>query len=241
MSKTHIDNIRSSTSKTLLDEYNSTFNSKKTPLTNKRRTIANITMDIIKQRIENINRNASFNRSTTDFHDDSLHSNDIKATPTQVENAEKLTAAATTSTPANGDSGQPKPLKRKLFAPPSLFPENSPLPFATPQKTDKKTATSTQKRKRNDLAATATAASSQEKTMPTDQPRPSNKKPNARRSTFYFEEPIRKTNSDASVSTSTSTASTTSSSAVLQTEKPGLVYTSMHQSQIDFISEVRQG
>lgn len=241
LSKTHIDNIHGSTSKTLLDEYNSTFNSKKTPMTNKRRTIANITMDIIKQRIENINRNASFNRSTTDFHDDSFQSNDIKATPTHVENAEKLTATATTSTPANGDSGQPKPLKRKLFAPPSLFPANSPQHFATPQKTDKKTATSTQKRKRNDLAARATAATSEEKMMPIDQPRASNKKPNARRSTLYFEEPIRKINCDASVPASTATASTASSSGLLQKEKPGLVYTSMHQSQIDFISEVRQG
>lgn len=242
LSKTHIDNIRSSTSKTLLDEYNSTFSSKKTPLTDKRRTIANITMDIIKQRIENINRNASFNRSTTEFHDDSFHSSDIKATPTQMETTEKstitstLTAAATTTpaSTANGNAGL-KPLKRKLFAPPSLFPDNSPLPIATIQKTDKKTA-SIQKRKRTDLA--------DQRLVPSEKPRPSTKKPNSRRSTLFFEEaPIRKANSNppSSGALSTSIAALIEPSAKTDTPPPGLVFTSMHQSQIDFISEVRQG
>lgn len=242
LSKTHIDHIRSSTSKTLLDEYNNTFSSKKTPLTQKRRTIANITMDIIKQRIENINRNASFNRSTTEFHDDSFHNSGVKATPTQVENTEKLTTTTViTTTPVNatnGDAGHTKPIKRKLFAPPSLFPENSPLPIATPQKTDKKTAT-TQKRKRTDLPA-----ASEEKAFPTEKPRPSNKKQNSRRSTLFFEEaPIRKINSNPSDSSSSalSSTSTLTASSANDASIPGLVFTSMHQSQIDIISEVRQG
>lgn len=242
LSKTHIDHIRSSTSKTLLDEYNNTFSSKKTPLTDKRRTIANITMDIIKQRIENINRNASFNRSTTDFNDDSFHNGDLKATPTQVDNTDKLTTTTTATTPAiNGNAGQLKPLKRKLFAPPSLFPEKSPLPFATPQKTDKKTA-SNQKRKRTDIAAT-----NGEKIVSIDKSHASKKKTNSRRSTMFFEEaPIRKINCNPSVSSSsaissTSTSTLTESSANRDLSPPGLVFTSMHQSQIDFISEVRQG
>lgn len=235
LSKTHIDHIRSSTSKTLLDEYNSTFSSKKTPLTEKRRTISNITMDIIKQRIENINRNASFNRSTTDFQDDSFHNSGVKVTPKQVINTEKLTTTPVTA--INGDAG--KPIKRKLFAPPSLFPENSPLPITTLQKTDKKTAI-IQKRKRPDLVA-----ASEEKVFPIEKPRSSNKKLNSRRSTLFFEEaPIRKMNSDPSDSSSTmvsSTSTLTTSSAMNDIPVPGLVFTSMHQSQIDFISEVRQG
>ncbi|XP_055311627.1 microcephalin isoform X2 [Sitodiplosis mosellana] len=240
LSKTHIDHIRSSTSKTLLDEYNDTFSSKKTPLTDKRRTIANITMDIIKQRIENINRNASFNRSTTDFQDDSFHSSsDVKATPTQVENTEKLTTTTTTTTtttPANGTNGQLKPLKRKLFTQPSILPPNSPLPPIATPKTDKKTAAATQKRKRTDLVA----AASEGKVVPTEKPHHSHKKSNARRSTMFFEEaPIRKIKCDASVSTSSaiSSTSTLTASSVVQKNNPSLVFTSFQSSQIDMISE----
>lgn len=230
LSKTHVDNISKSNSKSLLDEYNNTFNSKKTPLTGKRRTIANITMDIISQRMENINRmNASLNRSTTEMIDDSLHT-DAKATPIHSENIEKAPITTTPVTEANG--GQVKPLKRKLFAPPSLFPENSPI--LTPQKTDKKTAQ--QKRKRNDLAGEK-STKTEEKKLPIDKPLAATKKTNSRRSTIFFQE-TPKTKSIPS-----STVARPTSSAIQETHSamPGLVFTSMHKPQIDFITEVRHG
>ncbi|XP_031632861.1 uncharacterized protein LOC116346784 isoform X2 [Contarinia nasturtii] len=238
LSKTHIDQNRSSTPKTLLEQYNSTFSSKKTPMTNKRRTIANITLDIIKQRIENLNRNVSLNQSTTDLLDDSIHG-DAKSTPTPVENTEKMTTTPATGA-TNQNAVQLKPLKRKLFAPPSLFPENSPLLNTTTQKTDKKTAT--QKRKRNDLVATAVAAS-EEKKAPIIKSRPIIKKPTSRRSTMFFEEaPVRKVNHDTKPLISSLTLSATNGTTVPNAKKDnsslqGLVFTSMHQSQIDFISE----
>lgn len=200
-------------------------------------------MDIIKQRIENINRNASFNRSTAELLEDAFH-NDVKSTPTQVENTEKL--IATTSTPANDVAVQLKPLKRKLFAPPSLFPENSPiLAPVPPQKTDKKTAT--QKRKRYELPSseksTITTKNVEKKPMLVKQSRIV-KKTNSRRSTLLFEEaPIRKTNLDSKQITSTVPSMIASSMASMvkrDSTSPSLVFTSMHQSQIDVISEVRQ-
>lgn len=237
LSKTHIDQVRSSTPKTLLEEYNNTFNSKKTPMINKRRTIANITMDIIKQRIENINRNVSMNQSTTDLNDDSIHC-DIKSPPMPVENTEKLSTTPATGTTVQ-NATQLKPLKRKLFAPPSLFPENSPLLNTSTQKTDKKTAN--QKRKRNDLTTTATGI--EEKKAPIIKSRPVIKKPNSRRSTLFFEEaPIRKINDTKTSISSSSTLSSTAPTVKkdITTSQPGLVFTSMHQPQIDFISKVRQ-
>lgn len=218
-----------STPKTLLDEYNNTFSSTKTPLIGKRRTIANITMDIINQRLENINRNASFNRSTTEMLDDSLYG-DAKSTPTHSESiVEKATssAATTPATETNGNGGQLKPLKRKLFAPPSLFPENSSILNKTPQKTDKKTAT--QKRKRNDLAGEK-STKSEEKKLPADKPTAATKKTNSRRSTLFFQE-TPKTKANARPTTIQETHSA----------MPGLVFTSMHKPQIDLITEVRQG
>lgn len=185
-------------------------------------------MDIIKQRIENINRNASFNRSSHDLYDDSFHS-DIKATP--KENVEATTTTEISTTPANNPDGnpqQPKPLKRKLFAPPSLFPENNITPTATPQKTDKKTAIP--KRKRNDLLI-RDKSKTEEKKLPD---RVANKKITiSRRSTMFFEKPIPKSNSDTSASTVATTINRFST--------PSLVITSMHQPQIEFITEVRQG
>lgn len=252
LSKAHIDNIRSSTSKTLLDEYNNTFSSKKTPLTDKRRTISNITLDIIKQRVENINRNASFNQPTNDLKEDSFQSLKSTPLPAHVENDEKNPTTATT-TPvlnANETNGQVKPLKRKLFAPPSLFPEmDSPLSIATPHKTDKKTVN--QKRKRNDVPAGEKQLSkSDEKKAPAIKLKPSRKTINPRRSTLFFEEaPIKKINQNANPNPNTTTASTTSTSSTLTTSTltapisaaPGLAFTSMHKPQKDFITEVRHG
>lgn len=261
LSKTHIDHIRSSTKKSLLEEYNSTFSSKKAILTSeKRKSIANITMDIIKQRIENINRNASFNKSmTSDLLDDSFHNRNGNGTPTLVENGEKITITPVSTEPTDGNiagAAQTKPLKRRLFAPPSLFPPDneSHIPALTSQKTDKKTTAL--KRKRITLGASV-----EKPTTKLTQKNEYSKKTNVqnktinlkRRSTMYFEKPetsIQKQNG-LSDTASQSTSSTSSKMAVAATASeqndashlsalPGLVFTSMHKAQIDFITEVRQ-
>lgn len=229
LSRTHLNHIRSSTSKSLLDEYNNTFSSKKTPMSEKRKTIGNITMDIIKQRIENINRNASFNRSTNDLLEDSM-----KATPTQSNDVAKLTTPIVTSETTALATSEPqiKPLKRKLFAPPSLFPNSgSPLLALTPQKTDKKTVK--QKRKRDDVCGDKTAQSA-------DKPRINGKTTQSRRSTMFFETPIRKANSDTDAIISAKSATISNANKLVATSGT-LVFTSMHQPQIDFITEVRHG
>lgn len=202
-------------------------------------------MDIIKQRIENINRNASFNRSNHDLYENSFHS-DNKATPKENAEAPKTTTTTTTTTEisttpvnnANGNTQQVKPLKRKLFAPPSLFPEHNITPTPTPQKTDKKTAIP--KRKRNDQPIRDQKSKTDEKKLPE---KPANKKITIpRRSTMFFEKPIPKSNSDTNSQTmARSTASTVAASTINRLSTVSLVCTSMHQPQIDFITEVRQG
>lgn len=279
LSRAHRDHIRNSTSKSLLDEYNNTFSSTKTPITDKRRTLSHIALDIIKQRVENINRNASFNRSMHDLHDDSANTgyDDLnKITPEQLDTvpakatATASAAVAAMSTPPTAigvmESGTTnvtpalKPLKRKLFAPPSLFPEHSPIGLVTtPQKTDTK-KTANQKRKRNDLCAvksvippaSASLSKSDEKKKPTEKPRNNSRKTlaHSRRSTMFFETPpsaaATAAQKPSSTVSSTSTLST-NPTAMAEIRKlsaistPSLVFTSMHQPQIDFITEVRQG
>lgn len=235
MSQIHLDLIRKSTSKSLLDEYTNTFNSKKEPLSSKRRTMGNIAMDIIRQRVENINRNVSFNQSMSEALDDSM-----KDTPTQSH-------TKTTTQPkaaVNAETEKPKPQGRRLFAPPSLFPPDySFISTATPLKTDKKAANkSAPKRKRNELL-------SAEKPAPTAEEKKLKKPQKSRRSTLFFEDaPIKKTDHLAKVPSDTknnkaetieSTESTTNHT-VAKITSPVLVCTSMHQPQIDFINEVRQ-
>lgn len=278
LSRAHRDHIRNSTSKSLLDEYNNTFSSKKTPMSDKRKTLSHIALDIIKQRVENINRNASFNRSMHDLHDDSAttgYDDLAKVTPIQLDKVMTLSKTATTasSTPpttaatAIGSMESQttdttplkpvKPLKRKLFAPPSLFPEHSPIAMVTPQKTDTK-KTVNQKRKRNDLcavksaipstASTSSLSKSDEKKKPVEKPRTNNRKTlaHSRRSTMFFETPPPPSSSSSSQKatqpSATATATATAEIRKLSTiSTPSLVFTSMHQPQIDFITEVRQG
>lgn len=231
MSQIHLDVIRRSTSKSLFDEYTNAFDSKKTPMSDKRRTLGNITMDIIRQRVENINRIAQ-NRSNSESFNDSIH-NDIKSTPvgatatkTSSKNDEQI---ANTSTSNDieiiTDNAKPKPMKRKLFAPPSLFPDNFDL-FTTPLKTDKKISSksSTQKRKRNDLPAETEKAGELQRI-----------KTKSRRSTLFFETPP--------TAKAQSIEHPSKSVPNIQNKNPNgvMVYTSMHQPQIDFIKEVRQG
>lgn len=226
MSQIHLDLIRKSTTKSILDEYTSTFSSTKAPLSGKRRTIANITMDIIKQRVENINRNVSFNQSTNEAQNDSII-NDLIQTPNQLDKPAELVLQT-------NETEKPKPLGRRLFAPPSLFPENSPFSVATPPpKTDKKTAIkSATKRKRTEIIAEKPIKIADEKKL----------KKSSRRSTLFFEEaPIKKsTSSQMESMAETATETTMQTNATENISPPVLVYTSMHQPQIDFINEVRQ-
>lgn len=238
LSKAHVDK------KTLLDEYNGTFSSKKTPSIDKRRTIANITMDIINQRIENINRNASFNQSSSDLHDDTF--SNIKSTPLpgQIDKNEKVSAnTATPVSNVNETNGQTKPLKRKLFAPPSLFPDlEQQILITTPHKTDKKNLS--QKRKRNDTSGDDKCSTkSEEKKTVAVKPKPSRRTINPRRSTMLFEDfPKRKIEPSAINSTNSTTSTlTTSSLTTTSNVTPGLAFTRMHKPQQDFIAEVRQG
>lgn len=238
MSQMNLDLIRKSTSKSLYDEYENTFSSKKTPLVGKRRTISNITMDIIKQRIENINRNASFKRSTEGLNNDSPYSHLLEGKKTNDEcdkkSPEVAENAAKTSTVAA------KPLKRKLFVPPSMSMDYSPmLSFATPPKTDKKTAPkSLQKRKRN---ATPDHEEQPSNKQSEDAKKPirsvkevSKKKPtSSRRSTMFFETPISKSKPIAKTVTNQVSAPST-----VPKSNGVMVFTSMHQPQINYINEV---
>lgn len=229
----------------------------------KRRTLNNIALDIIKQRVENINRNASFNRSMHDLQDDAavagyddLNKDLNKITPDQLDTvvvAPKSAAVAAAATPPTAAIGSLKPLKRKLFAPPSLFPEHSPIGLLTPQKTDTKKTAVNQKRKRNDVGAAKEASStlskSDEKKKPTEKPRTNNTRKtmgHSRRSTMFFETPPAATPAATAAKTATqsSTSATSDSTAIRKLNAittPSLVFTSMHQPQIDFITEVRQG
>lgn len=236
-------------------------------MSDKRKTLNNIALDIIKQRVENINRNASFNRSMHDLHDDAGHDDINRITPIQLDKVMTTTTTTKTPRPITIATSTPptaiiplKPLKRKLFAPPSLFPEHSPIRMITPQKTDTKKTVANQKRKKNDLCAvksvisTTASSKSDEKKKPTEKPRNNRKTLAAsRRSTMLFETPptavqkAKSTESNALSPLSTAAAAASNSTAIAGTRKcgtistPSLVFTSMHQPQIDFITEVRQG
>lgn len=121
--------------KTLLCEYNSTFSSNKTPKPKSRLTMFDISMDIIKQRVENINQITKLNNSLNIQND--AEDNAPLAT---ADNFNKNVAVHTSvskivndplSTPAN------RPLKRKLFTPPT-FNFNETNGFADDKATPKK-------------------------------------------------------------------------------------------------------
>lgn len=237
MSQMHIDLIRTTTSKTLLDEYSNTFSSKKVPVNGKRRTISHISMDIINQRVENINKNASLHRSISDINDKHNATSEILEIPTLPESPCKLPDTPTDS----------KPMKRKLFAPPSMF---SPIPIATP----KTAAKTTIKRGRDDAPANPKAQiqlndKRSRKTLNIEQ----NNKQNdddvgnggtvkktatkSRRSTMLFQS-ARKIKPDESNET-TAESATIKPNVVTESPKSVMVFTNMHQTQIDLIKEVR--
>lgn len=205
------DLTRESTSKTLLEQYSTSFHSSRSIASKNRRTILDISMDIIRQRMDNINKIASMNRS-------------IREPDNQKDNDETRDEVPPILV-ADGD--KPKPLKRKLFAPPSLF---SPV-LDIPQENK-----SSKKRGRDDLKSESKNRKSIDKRSkfvaggdgtPNQASRETAK---SRRSTMLFqstEKPKVKEESAAKCNNNT------------ETPKSVMVFTNMHQEQIEVIKEVR--
>lgn len=199
-----------------------------------------IAMDIIRQRVENINRTVQ-NRSISEANNDSLL-NDTPKEPIDISISEEKTPTVAGSGSGDGDGNaeKPKPMRRKLFAPPSMFPDIHSESFSTPIKTDtKKTgaAKTAQKRKRPDLSVEnkkkSTTTNNNTNTTNTNG---ANKtinrttKPISRRSTLCFETPPLPSAKPADKPVNRANA-----------RKSMMVFTSMHQPQVEFIKEVRQG
>lgn len=185
-------------------------------------------MDIIRQRVENINRSVQ-NRSMNETNNDSILNDSSKDILDNIAPEEKAPSADNGD--ANGTVEKPKPMRRKLFAPPSLFPgiNNESIPALVKTDTKKTAAAKTaQKRKRAD-----DSIENKRRTISNATSNPivnRSKNPVSRRSTLCFETPpIR------------SAKTTTNKSINSNTRKSMMVFTSMHQPQIDFINEVRHG
>lgn len=237
-----------SASKTLIDEYANTFNSKKIVVSSSRRTLSHISMDIINQRIENLNKNASMHRSRNDSMDNNRYgdtdADNVDCDPSPMKPLEPLI-----STP---DGNKPKPLKRKLFAPPSMF---SPVELTLTLKTDTppKTTKNAIKRNRDVMSPLAskssplsTAASKKlnDKRVKKTQIDGDNNNANTvakraaappkitRRSTMLFQ------SAEKAKPKIERTIAVASSSTESFTPKSVMVFTNMHQPQIDAIKEV---
>lgn len=235
-----------SASKTLIDEYANTFSSKKIVVSSSRRTLSHISMDIINQRIENLNKNASMHRSRNDSMD--LHYGDTDADNIDREPSPMKPLKPLIPTP---DGNKPKPLKRKLFAPPSMF---SPVELTPTLKTDtpaNKTAKNVNKRNRDvmsPLASKSTPLSSaaskklnDKRIKKTQNDADNNNAITAkrvtapkitRRSTMLFQ------SAEKAKPKIERTIAAASSSTESLTPKSVMVFTNMHQPQIDVIKEV---
>lgn len=196
-----------------------------------------IAMDIIRQRVENINRSVQ-NRSISEANNDSML-NDTPKEAIDISISEDKTPTVAAVGSGSGDSDgtvdKPKPMRRKLFAPPSMFPELNSEPFLTPIKTDTKKTGATkaaQKRKRPDLSVETKKKSTTTTTNSSGVNKTINRttKPVSRRSTLCFETPPLPAAKPADKSVSRTNA-----------RKSMMVFTSMRQPQVDFIKEVRQG
>lgn len=229
-------------SKTLLDEYTNTFSSNKTPMNANSRTLSSISMDIINQRVENINRNVSLNRSISESNvsyekiEESIKQLD---TPAQVKaNGAQSKQPVTEEHNTTPAAIVRKPNKRKLFAPPSMFNE-----IMTASKTDNETVlqsvpeVATKRGREDDMVSNLY--------KPNDKRAKKNgtkgdvvgdvntvKKASRRRSSIFFQSAKKptKTQNDGSLRPVQS----------ISTPKSVMVFTNMHQPQIDFIKEVRQ-
>lgn len=281
----HKDLLQKNTmSRTLLDEYNNTFSSNKTPMNPNARTVASISMDIINQRVENINKNYSMNRSVSEAnisYDKIEESLKVMKTPVTIHSSsspflcnigtqihseksqpivEETPIVLTVQTPA---ATVKKPMKRKLFAPPSMFSNDL---LATPR-TDKavddvsdlniaangKVTESGTKRgreeddilsllnkpnekraKKNRLVDAAAAIIANGNRTPARRVTTATAK-SSRRSSAFFQS-AKKPTQNGRLNSSTAVESKTTTN----TPKSVLVFTNMHQPQIDFIKEVGQ-
>lgn len=208
-----MENKRKNTSKTLLEEYSTSFHSNRSIVSANRRTISDISMDIIRQRMDNINKIASLNRSINESNNQNTNFNpsDDDSDETKDENIVIV--------PVDGA----KPLKRKLFAPPSLF---APVPDIPAENKSMK------KRGRDDFKSdTKNRNSIGKKSKATNEcTTPANKNGKSRRSTMLFQS-IEKPKNKKEIITVCNNNSDTSKSV--------MVFTNMHQKQIEVIKEVR--
>lgn len=247
ISNIHKDLLQKNTfSGTSNDEYNNTFSSSKTPINPGCRTLSSISMDIINQRVENINRIVSMNRSISESNisyekiEESIKQLD---TPAQHFTTPFLTNGSQLNQPTPDETSQApaavrKPNKRKLFAPPSMFNEL----MSTP-KTDNETVLQSvpevaMKRAREDDLLSALARPIEKRTkknvkkddVVTDSE--TSKKTSRRRSSMFFQ--------SAKKPAKTQNGGTLKPVQSNSTPKSVMVFTNMHQPQIDFIKEVRQ-
>lgn len=205
------DLTREGASRTLLEQYSTSFHSSRSIVSKNRRTIADISMDIIRQRMDNINKIASINRSIKE----PVNHKDAK--PLSDSDSDEAKDEVPALAVADGD--KPKPLKRKLFAPPSLFSPVLDIPH------DSK---SVKKRGREDLKSESKNRKSIDK-------RPKfvaggDGTPKARRSTMLFQPTEKsKVKEESAAKCNNNT----------ETPKSVLVFTNMHQEQIEAIKEVR--
>lgn len=265
---------------TILNEYNQSvlFNSTKTPKSNKRKTIFDISMEIIDQRIKNINRSVRLNRSVSesdisvDDVESSINLTSTKSTPqldkfvVVPQQQTQITATEEPSLSSSSSSAvveQPsKPTKRKLFAPPAYFnyPEIDLTPKKTPTKLNKTTAAKmtdskiktnkninvfeAKKRTRedeDDFIEKSQCNSNSVKKIKNNDLIANNSKI-SRRSSLEFQPEKIKIKQPISVRKSmqhqNNKATITSTVTQNKPKLPFMVYTNMHQQQINVVKEV---
>lgn len=237
----------SSATKTLIDEYTNTFSSKKTVVASNRRTLSHISMDIINQRIENLNKNASMHRSRNDSMDHLHHYGDTDAD--HIDNTEPSPVKPLTATPDGI-----KPLKRKLFAPPSMFTSVDLTPTLKTDTPPNKTAKNAIKRNRDALSPLSmkstplSSMNASKKLMEKRIKKTTNDADNnnaitakkttstmkkTRRSTMLFQSPEKVKPKNERIVGKMANNSTES-----LTPKSVMVFTNMRQPQVDAIKEV---
>lgn len=238
--------------KTIFNEYNNTFSSTRAPGSAKRKTIYDISMEIIDQRLQNINQIVSARKNR------SMSESDLNVDETIIEND---TSNAVQSTPQLCQNGlvekndnvlpnnevksiNPVVKKRKLFIPTSLYnlssiiemnPSQDRPASATPSKTDKKkTASSTTKKREadNEKITKTKKLMIQSKTI-TKPNKLITKTPLKRRQTSM--DFISCTNKQQSTDGVTTTIA---KSQVPKTVLPSLVTTNMHRDQQQVCKEV---
>lgn len=231
---------RSLLRKTLLHEYETTFSGTKTVAAKGRRSMMDISMDIINQRVENINKMAKLNNSTIG-NNSLMDISDDKISTTITEIHEKIKNVSTTTNANSLETATPRPTKRKLFDPNSNNSFSFNIDKTINMATDSNEKTETIETNTTKKAVTKRSRDDDDEAPKQDM----NKKKNyaadtldlptknevknirsTRRSTMFFQpaDKITKLNG---------------SSRTFSTERV-LVFTNMHQAQSDLIKEVNQ-